>query len=92
MGVWRPRQNGWVFAASSSTLYTDWDALQSKLTQGEPAMMPIRFLADESGATAIEYGLIAALIAVVIIVALTALGANISAKFQTIADSVAAAS
>ena len=38
-----------------------------------------RFLTDESGATAIEYGLIAGLIAVAIITALGLLGDNISA-------------
>jgi pilus assembly protein Flp/PilA len=37
-----------------------------------------RFLADESGATAIEYGLTVALIAVVIISAVTTLGANLN--------------
>lgn len=40
---------------------------------------------DESGATAIEYGLIAGLISVVIITAVTAVGANLSSKFQTVA-------
>lgn len=40
-----------------------------------------RFIKDESGATAIEYGLIAALIAVVIISAVTALGTTISDNF-----------
>jgi pilus assembly protein Flp/PilA len=54
--------------------------------------MITKFIRDENGATAIEYGLIAALIAVVIIVALTALGNNISLKFSTIAASVQAAS
>ena len=44
-----------------------------------------RFVRDESGATAIEYGLIAALIAVVIITGLTTLGTTLSAKFATIA-------
>ena len=44
-----------------------------------------RFLSNESGATAIEYGLIAALIAVVVITALTTIGTNLSASFQTIA-------
>ena len=43
-----------------------------------------RFAKDESGATAIEYGLIAALIAVVIISAVTALGTTISFKFQAV--------
>ncbi|MCM5554374.1 Flp family type IVb pilin [Pleomorphomonas sp. NRK KF1] len=43
-----------------------------------------RFLKDESGATAIEYGLIASLIAVAIITAATTLGTNISATFNKI--------
>ncbi len=41
-------------------------------------------LRDESGATAIEYGLIAALISVVIIVAITAVGTQLSTTFNTI--------
>jgi pilus assembly protein Flp/PilA len=43
-----------------------------------------RFLNDESGATAIEYGLIAALIAVGIILAATALGGSLSGLFTGI--------
>jgi pilus assembly protein Flp/PilA len=43
-----------------------------------------RFASDESGATAIEYGMIAALIAVVIIAALKTLGNNLSNKFTQI--------
>ncbi len=43
-----------------------------------------RFVKDESGATAIEYGLIAALIAVVIIAAVSALGTTISSKFTEV--------
>jgi pilus assembly protein Flp/PilA len=43
-----------------------------------------RFANDESGATAIEYGLIAALIAVGIIAAATALGGNLSTLFTNI--------
>ena len=45
-----------------------------------------RFAKDESGATAIEYGLIATLIAVAIIVAATTLGTRLNSVFQTIAD------
>jgi pilus assembly protein Flp/PilA len=45
-----------------------------------------RFVKDESGATAIEYGLIAALISVVIIGVLSTLGTNLNTKFQEIAD------
>ena len=43
-----------------------------------------RFAKDESGATAIEYGLIAALIAVVIIAALTAIGGSLKTKFEAV--------
>lgn len=43
---------------------------------------------NEKGATVIEYALIAALIAVVVIGAVTAIGNNASATFQTIADSL----
>jgi pilus assembly protein Flp/PilA len=47
-----------------------------------------RFAADESGATAIEYGLIAGLIAVVIIGAVRTLGTNIAAKFNAVASNL----
>ncbi len=47
-----------------------------------------RFARNELGATAIEYGLIVALIAVVIIGATTAVGSNLSTSFNTIASSV----
>jgi pilus assembly protein Flp/PilA len=45
-----------------------------------------RFVRDESGATAIEYGLIAALIAVVVITALTNIGTSLNTTFQSVAD------
>lgn len=48
-----------------------------------------RFVRDESGATAIEYGLMAALISVAIIAATTQLGLNISNAFQKVADNIA---
>jgi len=48
----------------------------------------IRFLRDESAATAIEYGLIVALISVVIITAVTAVGTNLRNKFNTVATSI----
>ena len=50
-----------------------------------------RFLKDESGATAIEYGLIAALVAVVLVTALTAVGTNLTAVFTTISSKLAPA-
>lgn len=50
-----------------------------------------RFVKDESGATAIEYGLIAALIALAIMAGAGALGDNLGKKFNTIADELAKA-
>lgn len=50
-----------------------------------------RFAQDESGATAIEYSLIAALVGVVIIGGATTLGTTISAKFTSIATTIAGA-
>jgi pilus assembly protein Flp/PilA len=47
-----------------------------------------RFLKDESGATAIEYGLIAAGIAVVIIAAVNTVGSNLSTTLDTVASSL----
>ncbi|MGN6747204.1 MAG: Flp family type IVb pilin [Xanthobacteraceae bacterium] len=50
-----------------------------------------RFLRDESGVTAIEYGLIAALISVVIIGAAGVVGTNLAAVFTNISAQLAAA-
>jgi pilus assembly protein Flp/PilA len=47
-----------------------------------------RFIKNQSGATAIEYGLIAALIAVVIIGAVTAVGTSLSTTFTTISSNL----
>ena len=47
-----------------------------------------RFMKDESGATAIEYGLIAALISVVIVGALTTIGSNLNTKFTSVGTSL----
>ena len=47
-----------------------------------------RFVRDESGATAIEYGLIAALIADVIIGTLQAVGTNLKTTFTTVSSSL----
>jgi pilus assembly protein Flp/PilA len=44
-----------------------------------------RFLTDESGATAIEYGLIAALVAVVLVTALGAMGTKLTGTFNKVA-------
>ena len=43
------------------------------------------YIRNEKGATAIEYGLIAALIAIVAVTAMTTVGTNLTAKFSTVA-------
>ena len=50
-----------------------------------------RLIKDESGATAIEYGLIAGLVAVAIIAALTALGGALDTMFSNVASTVSTA-
>jgi pilus assembly protein Flp/PilA len=48
-----------------------------------------RFLKDESGATAIEYGLIAAGIAVAIIAAVNGVGSSLNTKFGAVSSELA---
>jgi pilus assembly protein Flp/PilA len=51
----------------------------------------VQFLKDESGGTAIEYGLIAAGITIAIIAVINALGSQLNATFSTITSDLAAA-
>jgi pilus assembly protein Flp/PilA len=58
--------------------------------KGDRAMSKFvtRFLKDESGATAIEYGLIASLIAAAIIGGVTAIGTSLQTKFNSISTTI----
>jgi pilus assembly protein Flp/PilA len=47
-----------------------------------------RFVKDQSGATAIEYGLIAALISVVCITVLTTVGTKLNTKFTSVSNAL----
>jgi pilus assembly protein Flp/PilA len=59
---------------------------------GERSMSTMRkFLQDESGATAIEYGLIAALVSVAIIAMLSLVGNNLNLTFKAVANNLATA-
>jgi pilus assembly protein Flp/PilA len=60
-------------------------------TESQMKTLFVRFVKDESGVTAIEYGLIAGLISVVILVAVTAIGTSLQGLFQTIATALAGA-
>jgi pilus assembly protein Flp/PilA len=48
----------------------------------------LQFIRDEEGATAVEYGLIAALIAVAIILAVTNVGTQLKAIFESVATAL----
>jgi pilus assembly protein Flp/PilA len=50
--------------------------------------MPLRLIGDTSGVTAIEYGLIAALIAVAAVIIIGTVGTNLSSTFNTIATNL----
>ena len=50
-----------------------------------------RFLKDEEGVTMVEYGLLAALISIVCIVAITAIGTNLNVAYQTICNALSGA-
>jgi pilus assembly protein Flp/PilA len=50
-----------------------------------------RFVQDESGATAIEYGLIAALVSVAAILALQSLGSSLNSMFTRVSDTLGSA-
>src|SRR5918994_4673761 len=61
--------------------------LNFRRTNTEPTMSIFnRFLKDDSGATAIEYGLIAALVAAAAITAMTTLGTNLIGTFTKVSD------
>jgi|SRR5215470_14078037 len=63
--------------------------LDQRVKSKELSMSKISaFLRDESGATAIEYGLIAALISVVIITAVRTVGSNLTTTFTSVATAV----
>jgi pilus assembly protein Flp/PilA len=57
-------------------------------TSGSGASNEHAFVKDESGATAIEYGLIAAGIAVAIIATVQALGTNLNTTFSTVSTAL----
>jgi pilus assembly protein Flp/PilA len=59
--------------------------------ESEMKTLFVRFVKDESGVTAIEYGLIAGLISVVILAAVTAIGVSLQGLFQIIATALAGA-
>ena len=70
---------------------TDLPAIVARLANHKEYIMTkffSRFAKDESGATAIEYGLIAALIAVVLVAVMGTLGGGLTAAFASIAASL----
>ena len=64
------------------------EPLNTILTEAKVKRSILKFLSDESGATAIEYGLIAAGIALAIIAVVNGLGTNLNDKFTSINNSL----
>jgi pilus assembly protein Flp/PilA len=60
----------------------------SRVDEGKIMKLVSRFWRDESGATAIEYGLIAAGISIAIIVAVNGLGSNLNNMFTSVNNSL----
>ena len=60
----------------------------SFLLTGVVVSLVVRFVKNESGATAIEYGLIAAGISVAIIAVVQGLGTKLKATFQSVSDNL----
>ena len=72
-------------ASGTANRFTTWGAIMSIKTI---ARLQHLTRTREEGATAVEYGLMVALIAIVIIAAVTLLGGNLSTLFNSIATSV----
>jgi pilus assembly protein Flp/PilA len=67
-------------------------SLATIISEENPMLTNLRNLfADESGATAIEYGLIAALVSVAAIGALTTMGESLETMFTAVSDALATA-
>jgi pilus assembly protein Flp/PilA len=66
----------------------DPDEVETQFGAGLMNKIFARFIKDESGATAIEYGLIAALIGVVIISSVKTLGSNLTTTFSKVANNL----
>jgi pilus assembly protein Flp/PilA len=64
------------------------DATATQRQGSQMKTLLLRFAKDEAGVTAIEYGLIASLIAVVIITAVTLVGTNLTTQFNAIATAL----
>jgi pilus assembly protein Flp/PilA len=64
------------------------EPLNTILTEAKVKRSFLKFLSDESGATAIEYGLIAAGIALAIIAVVNGLGTNLNNQFTSINNSL----
>jgi pilus assembly protein Flp/PilA len=77
-----------VFWGSNEQERLETRSIKARLGDFYMTKFATRFLKDESGATAIEYGLIAALIAVVVITAVTTIGTNLKGTFNNVANSV----
>ena len=87
------KSTAWLLLAKRNLEYIVVDIRYGPVVHGQAGgskMVKLlrKFRRDQSGATAIEYGLIAALISVVAITALTSTGTNLKTKVEAVSDAL----
>lgn len=76
--IGEPCDDTWIIGAGTA----------APAAKGSPMTLLKSFLRDETGSTAIEYGLIAAIIAVGLIAALSSIKGNLQAKFNKVSTAI----
>jgi pilus assembly protein Flp/PilA len=76
------------FSSASTKIFPQGRQRDRVSSKRNTQMTLVNFIRDEQGVTAIEYGLIAALIAVAIIIALTSLGQSLESNFNEVASAL----
>jgi pilus assembly protein Flp/PilA len=84
--LWKARPGNLLRASNRGVDAATSPVVRNNLGEGKMSELLRRFLNDESGATAIEYGLIAAGISVAIIAVVNTLGTNLNTIFSSISS------
>ena len=82
----KPLSTGSIYSVSPSTQTVKGNTMTYAMTK---VLLKAKALRSEKGATAVEYGLMVALIAIVIIAAVALIGTRLNATFDEVADSLA---
>ena len=84
--MWKARPGNLLRASNRGVDAATSPVVRNNLGEGKMSELLRRFLNDDSGATAIEYGLIAAGISVAIIAVVNTLGTNLNTTFSSISS------